>query len=93
MLPMFPHTYEWVFNIGRFEPKPLVEPLGARVGWNHRQRDGNSTVRTLLDDFPDHRCADTPALQFRQDLQLDDVKGVRLRFQATNRRLGDLRLR
>jgi hypothetical protein len=35
----------------------------------------------MFDDFLDDRGTNAPALKFRQDLQLNDVKGVRLRFK------------
>ena len=55
------------------EPKPLVETFGARIGWNHGERDGKSAASALLDNALDDGRPDALTLEFRQDLYLVDV--------------------
>jgi len=72
---------ERIFDGCDLESEPLVEALGARVGWNDGERDREATTCGVLDDRHDCSRSEPPTLELRNDLQLIDVKRFRIRIE------------
>jgi hypothetical protein len=44
------HPNEWLLKAGHLKTKPLVQPLGARVGSHDRERDSEALANGIVDD-------------------------------------------